>query len=67
MLPLTLEHRQLTTGGDETDTRTFDRTANLLSILCKHRVIVNRLYHNQVGFHLTLLRANQFAAQPLPR
>jgi hypothetical protein len=67
MLLLTLEHRQLTTGSDELTPERFDRSANLLSILCKHRVIVNRLYRNQVGFHLTLLQANEFAAQPLPR
>jgi hypothetical protein len=50
----TFEHCRFATSSEKLTSKWFCRVPYLLSILCKHRFIVNRQRYNQVGFHLTL-------------
>jgi hypothetical protein len=65
MLPLTFQHYRLATSSEKLTSKQFGCVPYLLSILCKHRFIVNRQFYNQVGFHLKLLIAQLVAEQTL--
>src|ERR1700730_7616281 len=54
MLPRTFEHCRSATSSEKLTCKWFGCVPYLLSILSKHRFIVNRQRYDQVGFHLTL-------------
>ena len=55
MLPLTFEHCRFAASSEKLTSKWFGCVPDLLSILGKHRFIMNRQCYNQVGFYLKLL------------
>src|SRR6185295_9642674 len=60
VLPLALKRRQLAPACNKLPAEGRKCANNMLSIFCEHRLIVNRFYRYQIGFHRTFLPVAAF-------
>jgi hypothetical protein len=60
VLPLAVKRRQLAPARNKLPAEGRKCANNMLSIFCEHRLIVNRFYRYQIGFHRTFLPVAAF-------